>query len=79
MCASVKSRPFLRRGLSREESALYLGVSASKFDALRKEGRIGSPRLIDSRKVWDIHTLDRDFEAFPSEGDEAGEDWEATL
>jgi hypothetical protein len=72
-------RPAPRRGLSRIESAMYIGVSPSKFDELRKDGRIGPPRLIDGRKVWDIGSLNRDFEAFPSEGTETAEDWDTSL
>jgi len=68
-----------KRGLSREESAGYIGVSPSKFDQLRKDKRIGPPRLIDGRKVWDIRELDRDFEAFPIEGDEQDEDWSTSV
>lgn len=68
-------RPSLRRGLSRDEAASYLGISNSKFDQLRKDGRVGAPRLIDGRKVWDVHILDRDFDAFPSEGEQTDEDW----
>jgi hypothetical protein len=58
---------------------MYLGVSPSKFDQLRKDGRIGSPRLIDARKVWDIYALDKAFEVFPVEGSETEEDWNAAL
>ncbi|MGX4802079.1 hypothetical protein [Bradyrhizobium guangdongense] len=72
-------RPLPRRGLSREQSADYFGVSASKFDQMRKDGRIGPPRLIDGRKVWDIYQLDRDFDALLLEGGEDVEDWDATL
>jgi len=68
-----------KRGLSREEAANYVGVSPSKFDQLRKQGRMGRPRLIDGRKVWDIQQLDRDFEAFPVEGDQEDEDWSTSL
>jgi hypothetical protein len=57
---------------------MYIGVSPSKFDELRKGGRIEPPRLIDGRKVWDIHTLDRDFDAFPIEGADA-DDWNAAV
>jgi hypothetical protein len=56
-----------RRGLSREEAAAYIGISPSKFDEMRKDGRIGPAKLIDARKVWDIHQLDEIFEALPSE------------
>jgi hypothetical protein len=68
-----------RRGLSREESATYLGISPSKFDQLRKDGRVGPPRLIDGRKVWDICGLDQDFEAFPIETSSADDNWDTAL
>jgi hypothetical protein len=57
---------------------MYIGVSDSKFDELRKDGRVGPPRLVDSRKVWDVHDLDRAFEAFPYE-EEMDEDWNVAL
>jgi hypothetical protein len=64
------------RGLSRIDAAVYIGISPTKFDELRKAGRVSPPRLIDSRLVWDRHDLDRDFEAFPIEGKAAAdEDW----
>ena len=70
-----------RRGLSREEAAVYLGVSPSKFDELRKDGRVGAARLIDNRKVWDIHALDQAFDALPQEGQvqDADEDWKPAV
>ena len=68
-------RPCPRRGLSRVEAALYLGISPSKFDDLRKDGRVGPARLIDGRKVWDVRELDLAFEALPLESDDAAEDW----
>jgi hypothetical protein len=40
-----------RRALSREEAATYLGISPSKFDEMRRDGRVGKPKLIDTRKV----------------------------
>jgi hypothetical protein len=75
----ANSRPAPRRGLSREESAMSFGVSPSKFDEMRKDGRIGPPRLIDGRKVWDIYALDQAFDAFPVEGREADEDWKTAV
>jgi hypothetical protein len=68
-----------RRGLSREEAATYLGISPSKFDELRKDGRVGAARLIDGRKVWDIHALDQAFDALPYEGQDADEDWKPAV
>ena len=69
MLARANSRPIPRRGLSRKEFAMYFGVSPSKFDEMRKDGRIGPPRLIDGRKIWDIYALDQAFDAFPIEGE----------
>jgi hypothetical protein len=75
----TNSRPMPRRGLSREESAVYFCISPSKFDQLRKDGRVGPPRLIDGRKVWDIRVLDEAFDNFPVEGEETQEDWKAAV
>jgi hypothetical protein len=77
--ARANTRPIPRRGLSREESAIYVGVSPSKFDEMRKDGRIGPARLIDGRKVWDIYALDQAFDAFPVEGAEPDEDWKSAV
>ena len=60
-------RPIPRRGLSREEAAMYLGISASKFDELVRDGRMPRPKRIDSRKIWDVRDLDVAFDALPSE------------
>ena len=73
------SRPCPRRGLSREEAAAYLGISPSKFDELRKDGRVGAARLIDGRKVWDILALDQAFDALPFEGHDVDDDWKPAL
>jgi hypothetical protein len=68
------------RGLSRVEAARYLGISPSKFDQLRGDGRIGPARMIASRKVWDVRDLDVAFEALPLEHDEnADEDWDVAV
>jgi hypothetical protein len=72
-------RPIPRRGLSRVEAAMYLGISPSKFDELRKSGRIGPAKILDSRKLYAIEMLDEFFDALPAEGDEAKEDWTVRL
>jgi predicted DNA-binding transcriptional regulator AlpA len=69
-----RSRPVPRRGLSRVEASTYLGVSPSKFDELVKDGRMPRPRLIDSRKVWDVYELDMAFDELPREG--VGSSWD---
>ena len=53
-----------RRGLNRQEAALYIGVSPSLFDDLVKSGEMPKPVPIKSRKVWDVHQLDEYFEEF---------------
>jgi excisionase family DNA binding protein len=61
------TRPVPRRGLSRNEAAMYIGISAGKFDELVADGRMPAPKRIDGRKVWDVRELDLAFDALPSE------------
>jgi predicted DNA-binding transcriptional regulator AlpA len=73
-----QSRPVPRRGLSRTEAAMYLGISPSKFDGLVTDGRMPRPRIIDCRKVWDIFELDMAFDELPREDSPpiAGNSWD---
>ena len=73
MPASIK-RTIQRRGLSRVEAAMYLGISPSKFDELRKAGQIGPAKIIGTRKLFDVEILDQFFDALPDENSESG-DW----
>jgi predicted DNA-binding transcriptional regulator AlpA len=50
--STSRARPIPRRGLSRIESAMYLGISPSKFDEMVKDHRMPKARSIDGRKVW---------------------------
>jgi hypothetical protein len=68
------TRPVPRRGLSREEAAVYVGVSPGKFDQLVADHRMPRPFLIDSRKVWDVRELDLSFDALPRD-DAGGNSW----
>jgi hypothetical protein len=72
-------RPIPRRGLSRVEAATYIGVSPSKFDELRKSGRIGPAKVLDGRKLYAIEMLDEFFDSLPAEGDNAVADWTVGL
>jgi len=79
-CPPMAKRPDFRsyppRGLSREDAARWIGVSPSKFDQMRKDGRIGPAKIIDGRKVWDIRSLNEAFDALPFEiGEDEDEDW----
>jgi predicted DNA-binding transcriptional regulator AlpA len=64
------SRPVPFRGMNRTQSADYIGVSASKFDMMVKDGRMPKPIPIDGRKVWDKIELDEAFEALKAEPSE---------
>ena len=46
---------------------MYIGISAGKFDELVADGRMPEPLKIDSRKIWDIRSLDLAFDALPRE------------
>lgn len=65
-----------RRGLSREEASIYIGVSVGKFDAMVADGRMPRAKVIDARRVWDAHRLDLAFDALPTDGEEAANPWD---
>jgi excisionase family DNA binding protein len=56
--ALSEMRPCPRRGLSRDEAAMYVGVSAAKFDEMVVDGRMPAPVRVDGRKIWDLRSLD---------------------
>lgn len=62
------------RGISRGEAAAYLGVSASLFDAMVRDGRMPQPKRIGARCVWDRTKVDRAFEAIPGDDDVSPDD-----
>ena len=52
-----------RRGLSRSESAEYIGVSQNIFMKMVKSGLMPKPIRALSRVIWDIRALDSAFTA----------------
>jgi predicted DNA-binding transcriptional regulator AlpA len=72
--ALSETRPVPRRGLSRDEAAMYIGVSAGKFDELVADGRMPGPVRIDGRKIWDLRAIDLAFDALPR--DDPSNSWE---
>lgn len=73
-------RPVPRRGLSRDEAAMYVGISVGKFDELVAAGKMPPAQLIDRRKVWDIRALDVAFDDLPYENaDESAQDWKTAV
>jgi hypothetical protein len=65
------------RLISREAAAAYICISATKFNQLVVDGRMPKPRLIDRRKVWDVHELNNAIDALPSEDDALANPWDA--
>jgi len=57
-----------RLGLCREEAASYVGVSATLFDEMVKDGRMPKPKRDNSRLIWSRVSLEAAFTALPDEG-----------
>jgi len=53
----------LPRGLSRVQSAEYVGVSPTTFDRMIQDGLMPKPLRIYGRTVWDLRKLDAAFAA----------------
>jgi hypothetical protein len=73
---AAKALSFLRRGLSRVDSAAYVGVGPTKFDAMVSDGRMPPPRRIDGRRVWDVVEIDSCFDNLPHETVVSGNSWD---
>jgi predicted DNA-binding transcriptional regulator AlpA len=69
-------RPVPRRGLSREEAAMYCGISGTLFDRLVADGRMPGACRIDGRKVWDIRAIDVAFDNLPRDDAVHRSSWE---
>jgi predicted DNA-binding transcriptional regulator AlpA len=68
-----------RRLLRRTEAAIYIGVSASKFDELVKHGRMPHPKRIDACVRWDIRQLDPAIDKLPGGDDDDQNEWDEAL
>lgn len=64
-----------RRGLNREEAAIYVGIGVTKFDEMVDDGRMPCARIIDGRKVWDIRRLDMAFDSLPQAKEAETNSW----
>jgi len=62
-----EARPVPRRGLSRVEAAMYVGISPPTFGQMVRDGTMPPPKRVGSRKLWDVRELDMAFDALPSE------------
>lgn len=63
--AAYPEAGLMTRGLSRTAAAHYIGVSPSLFDQMVADGRMPSPKRINTRTVWDRLKLDLAFECLP--------------
>ncbi len=57
------------RGLSREQSAVYVGVGTTLFDEMVKDGRMPRPKRVNGKTIWGRVELDEAFVALPTDED----------
>jgi predicted DNA-binding transcriptional regulator AlpA len=63
-------------GLDRLQAAAAIGVSATTFDGLVREGRMPRPRQLGSRRIWDVDEIRAAFKVLPRDGeDQEDETW----
>jgi hypothetical protein len=74
--SEIASRFPLRRGLSEAEAAIYVSLSPSKFRDLVNKGEMPRPRLIGTRRIWDVTELDAAFLDMPHEGGDRDHSWD---
>lgn len=64
-----------RRGLNEIEAACYVGIGTTKFRELIAAQAMPKPRVIGTRRIWDIAQLDAAFDSLPTEGDSVPDSW----
>jgi predicted DNA-binding transcriptional regulator AlpA len=69
-------RPVPRRGLSREEAAMYCGIGTTSFDRLVADGRMPKPFRIGNRVLWDIRKIDLRIDELSHDDDTGKSSWE---
>jgi predicted DNA-binding transcriptional regulator AlpA len=55
------------RGMSRDESARYIGVGTTKFDEMVADRRMPRPKRVDGRVIWDRLKIEAAFTDLPEE------------
>ena len=56
-------------GLTRVQSAAFIGVGATLFDEMVADGRMPPPKRINTKTIWDRLALQEAFVALPSDED----------
>jgi len=67
-------QPQDRLGMSREETAEYIGVSPGTFDRMVEDGRMPPAKMINTRKVWHRPAVEKAFAKLPDAGQDAESD-----
>lgn len=65
--SEIASQLPLRRGLSLDEAAVYVGVGPTMFLRLVSQRQMPKPVMVGGRKVWDVRSLDAAFDDLPRE------------
>lgn len=76
MIADTQIDRFFGLGLSREIAARFIGVSATTFDVMVKDGRMPVARRIGARKLWSRVELESAFDALPKDVDAGINPWD---
>jgi hypothetical protein len=58
---------------------MYLGISLSKFDELRKANHVAPPKVCDGRLIFTIERLDEFLDSLPDENQASNDEWTASL
>ena len=66
-----------RKGLRREQAAIYVGFSPTIFDEMVGDGRMPGAKLVNSCPVWDRVALEAAFEALPDRNQKLKRRWGA--
>lgn len=64
----VVTKHFPPRGLSRVDAAEYVGVSATTFDLMVRQGKMPTPFRIFGRVVWDRKKVDAAIDVLSDAG-----------
>jgi predicted DNA-binding transcriptional regulator AlpA len=68
-----------RIGLSRQESATFIGIGVTKFDELVSAGIMPQPRKFGSRKIWVRAELEIALISIPANDNVKPNSWDTSL
>jgi len=69
--ADHRERAYAPRGLRRTAAAEWVGMSATKFDELVRDGLMPRGKLVRGCRVWDRYELDLFFDNLPDDDEAA--------